>query len=142
MEVGDLVMFFFLANLFFDPVQAIGNQLNQALMAMAGAERLFRMLDQKPEWQDAADAKPLPAIKGHVEFQSVHFEYNPGRPVLMDISFTVEPGQSVALVTHRQRQDHTRGIAPEILSARRRSSPRGQLGFEQCHQRFIAIANG
>ena len=42
MEVGDLVMFFFLANLFFDPVQAIGNQLNQALMAMAGAERLFQ----------------------------------------------------------------------------------------------------
>ncbi len=100
MEVGDLVMFFFLANLFFDPVQVIGNQLNQALMAMAGAERLFRMLDQKPEWQDAADAKPLPAIAGHVEFQAVHFEYQPGRPVLMDISFTAEPGQTVALVGH------------------------------------------
>jgi ATP-binding cassette subfamily B protein len=100
MEVSDLVMFFFLANLFFDPVQTIGNQLNQALMAMAGGERLFRMLDQKPEWQDAADAKPLPAIKGRVEFQAVHFEYKPGRPVLTDISFTVEPGQSVALVGH------------------------------------------
>ncbi len=73
MEVGDLVMFFFLANLFFDPVQAIGNQLNQALMAMAGAERLFRMLDQKPEWQDAADAKILPAIQGRVEFQVGEF---------------------------------------------------------------------
>ena len=73
MEVGDLVMFFFLANLFFDPVQAIGNQLNQALMAMAGAERLFRMLDQKPEWQDAADAKPLPPINGRVEFQVREF---------------------------------------------------------------------
>jgi ATP-binding cassette subfamily B protein len=100
MEVGDLVMFFFLANLFFEPVQTIGNQLNQALMAMAGGERLFRMLDQKPEWQDAADAKPLPAIKGRVEFQAVHFEYKPGRPVLTDISFRVEPGQSVALVGH------------------------------------------
>jgi ABC-type multidrug transport system fused ATPase/permease subunit len=100
MEVGDLVMFFFLANLFFDPVQAIGNQLNQALMAMAGAERLFRMLDQKPEWQDAADAKTLPVIQGRVEFQSVNFEYKPGRPVLADISFTAEPGQSVALVGH------------------------------------------
>ena len=62
MEVGDLVMFFFLANLFFDPVQVIGNQLNQALMAMAGAERLFRMLDQKPEWQDAADGQ---TVAGH-----------------------------------------------------------------------------
>jgi ATP-binding cassette subfamily B protein len=100
MEVGDLVMFFFLANLFFDPVQAIGNQLNQALMAMAGAERFFRMQDQQPEWRDAADARTLPAIQGRVEFQSVNFEYKAGRPVLEDISFTVEPGQSVALVGH------------------------------------------
>ena len=100
MEVGDLVMFFFLANLFFDPIQNIGNQLNQALMAMAGGERLFRMLDQKPEWQDAAAAKILPAIRGRVEFQSVNFEYKAGRSVLIDISFTVEPGQSVALVGH------------------------------------------
>jgi len=98
MEVGDLVMFFFLANLFFDPVQVIGNQLNQAFMAMAGAERLFRMLDQKPEWADAAEAKPLPPIRGRVEFQAVQFEYQPGRPVLADISFAAEPGQTVALV--------------------------------------------
>ncbi len=100
MEVGDLVMFFFLANLFFDPVQAIGNQLNQAFMAMAGAERLFRMLDRNPEWQDAPDAGPLPAIRGRVEFQAVSFEYLPGRPVVTDISFVAEPGQSVALVGH------------------------------------------
>lgn len=100
MEVGDLVMFFFLANLFFDPVQAIGNQLNQAFMAMAGAERLFRMLDRKPEWQDAPDARLLPAIRGRVEFQAVSFEYLPGRPVLTDVSFVAEPGQSVALVGH------------------------------------------
>ncbi len=100
MEVGDLVMFFFLANLFFDPVQVIGNQFNQALMAMAGAERLFRMLDRDPEWRDAAQAKPLPPISGRVEFQSVGFEYTPGRPVLSGISFTVEPGQTVALVGH------------------------------------------
>jgi ATP-binding cassette subfamily B protein len=100
MDVGDLVMFFFLANLFFDPVQAIGNLLNQALMAMAGAERLFRMLDQAPEWQDAADAKPLPRIAGRVTFESVQFWYQPGRPVLSDISFSIEPGQTVALVGH------------------------------------------
>ena len=100
MEVGDLVMFFFLANLFFEPVQVIGNQLNQALMAMAGAERYFRMLDQEPEWQDAAHAKILPTIEGRVEFQSVNFEYKTGRPVLNDISFVAEPGQSIALVGH------------------------------------------
>jgi ABC-type multidrug transport system fused ATPase/permease subunit len=100
MDVGDLVMFFFLANLFFEPVQNIGNQINQALMAMAGGERLFRLLDQAPDWQDAAAAKPLPPIRGRVEFQAVHFEYRPGRPVLTDISFLAEPGQSVALVGH------------------------------------------
>jgi len=100
MDVGDLVMFFFLANLFFEPVQVIGNQLNQALMAMAGAERLFRMLDQPPVWQDAAAAKPLPAIQGSVEFQAVNFEYLPGRRVLKDISFVAAPGQTVALVGH------------------------------------------
>jgi ATP-binding cassette, subfamily B, bacterial len=100
MQVGDLVMFFFLANLFFDPVQAIGNQLNQAFMAMAGAERLFRMLDQPPEWVDAADSTPAPPIQGRVEFQAVGFEYRPGRPVLKDISFAAQPGQTVALVGH------------------------------------------
>ena len=100
MQVGDLVMFFFLANLFFDPVQTIGNQLNQAFMAMAGAERLFRMLDQPPEWVDAPEAKAAPIIKGRVEFKNVCFEYRPGRPVLKDISFIAEPGQTVALVGH------------------------------------------
>src|ERR1700722_12360682 len=84
MEVGDLVMFFFLANLFFDPVQAIGNQLNQALMAMAGAERFFRAMDQEPEWKDAPDARSLPRIAGRVEFQNVNFEYKPDRPVLRE----------------------------------------------------------
>ena len=100
MEVGDLVMFFFLANLFFDPIQNIGNQLNQALMAMAGGERYFRMIDLKPDWEDAPDAQSLPAIHGRVEFQSVNFEYKTGRPVLNNISFIAEPGQSVALVGH------------------------------------------
>lgn len=100
MEVGDLVMFFFLANFFFDPVQVIGNQYNQALSAMAGAERYFRLLDAQPEWTDSPTAKPLPAIRGRVEFQAVGFEYEPGRPVLSDISFEVQPGQTVALVGH------------------------------------------
>jgi len=100
MNVGDLVMFFFLANFFFDPIQVIGNQYNQALAAMAGAERFFRLLDYQPDWQDAPDAKRLGPIRGRVEFEHVHFEYEPGRPVLADVSFTGEPGQTVALVGH------------------------------------------
>jgi ABC-type multidrug transport system fused ATPase/permease subunit len=97
---GDLVMFFFLANLFFEPVQTIGNQYNQALTSMAGAERFFRMLDVEPEWKDAPGARPMPAIKGEVEFKDVHFEYVVGRPVLQNISFIAQPGQTVALVGH------------------------------------------
>ena len=100
MEVGDLVMFFFLANLFFEPVQVMGDRYNQALTAMAGAERLFRMLDQEPEWRDAPDAKALPPVRGCVVFDTVCFEYKAGRPVLSDVSFTAEPGQTVALGGH------------------------------------------
>ncbi len=100
MDEGDVVMFFFLASLFFDPVQVIGNQLNQALTAMAGAERLFRLMDEPPDWQDAPEAKPLGRIEGRVDFENVHFHYQPGRPVLSDITFTALPGQSVALVGH------------------------------------------
>lgn len=97
-QVGDLVIFFFLAGLFFEPVQNIGNQYNTALTAMAGAERLFRLIDAKPDWTDAPQAKALPPLQGQVEFDSVCFEYERNRPVLKDISFTVAPGQTVALV--------------------------------------------
>lgn len=100
MDVGDLVMFFFLANFFFDPVQVIGNQYNQALTAMAGAERYFRLLDLEPEWRDSSTAQSLPTMRGRVEFEKVSFAYDPGRPVLKEISFVVEPGQVVALVGH------------------------------------------
>jgi ATP-binding cassette subfamily B protein len=100
MDVGDLVMFFFLANFFFDPVQVLGNQYNQALAAMAGAERFFRLIDAEPDWQDRPETKALPRIHGEVRFENIWFEYEPGRPVLRDISFKVEPGQTVALVGH------------------------------------------
>jgi ATP-binding cassette, subfamily B, bacterial len=93
-------MFFFLANFFFEPVQMIGNQYNQALTAMAGAERYLRLIDLEPEWKDSPKARPLPCIHGKVEFRNVCFEYEFGRPVLTDVSFVVEPGQTVALVGH------------------------------------------
>lgn len=100
MEVSDLVMFFFLANFFFDPVQVIGNQYSQALTAMAGAERYFQLIDMKPEWQDLPTARAIPRLRGQVQFENVSFAYDPGRPVLSNISFTAEPGQTIALVGH------------------------------------------
>ncbi len=95
---GDLIQFFFLANIFFHPIQILGNQYNQALTAMAGAERVFALLDRPPEWTDAADAYPLPPIAGRVEFRDVSFGYDPARLVLHEINFVAEPGQSIALV--------------------------------------------
>jgi ATP-binding cassette subfamily B protein len=98
MPPGDLIRFFFLANIFFSPIQILGNQYNQALTAMAGAERVFGLLDRQPEWQDATDAQPLPPVAGHVELRNVTFGYDPERSVLHDINFTARPGQTVALV--------------------------------------------
>jgi ATP-binding cassette subfamily B protein len=99
-SVGDLVGFFFMAGLFFSPISVLGNQYNQAMTAMAGAERLFALLDTPPEWSDPPDAIALTDIAGRVEFEDVSFAYDPGRFVLHDIRFVVEPGQTVALVGH------------------------------------------
>ena len=99
-DIGDVVGFFFMASLFFAPISILGSQYNQALTAMAGAERLYRLLDTEPEWGDVADAVELRPIRGHVEFREVHFGYEPGRPVLHGISFTAQPGQMIALVGH------------------------------------------
>jgi ATP-binding cassette subfamily B protein len=98
MPPGDLIRFFFLANIFFSPIQILGNQYNQALTAMAGAERVFGLLDRQPEWSDAADAYELPPIRGRVEFSGITFGYDPARPVLHAIDFAAEPGQTIALV--------------------------------------------
>ncbi len=99
-EVGDLIGFLFMAGLFFSPITVLGNQYNQALTAMAGAERVFRLLDTQPDWQDAADAVELPRMVGRVEFQQVSFGYDPRRLVLRGVQFSAEPGQTVALVGH------------------------------------------
>jgi len=100
MPIGDVVMFIFLANLFFQPFQVIGNQYAVALSAMAGAERVFGMLDTPPSWADADNARPISHIQGRVEFRDVTFSYEPDKPVLHGISFTAEPGTTVALVGH------------------------------------------
>lgn len=100
MEIAAMIQFFFLANLFFTPITNLANQYNQALLAMAGAERIFRVLDTEPEWEDAPDARPLESVRGEVAFEGVGFAYEPGRPVLRDIHFEVPAGSSVALVGH------------------------------------------
>ncbi|MGD1019455.1 MAG: ABC transporter ATP-binding protein [Verrucomicrobiia bacterium] len=100
MNVGTLIQFFFLANMFFSSVQPIGQQFSQAMTAMAGAERVFRLLDTKPDWEEPPDARELPRLDGRVEFRNVIFSYVADRPAINDMSFVAEPGQTVALVGH------------------------------------------
>jgi len=109
MTIADLIQFFFLANLFFSPLATLGNQYNNALIAMAGAERVFWLIDHTPDWEDALDAQELPAPQAQgasekrgarVEFRDVTFGYDPKKPVLHDINFTAEPGQTIGLVGH------------------------------------------
>lgn len=101
-SVGDLIRYFFLANLFFSPIAMIGRQYNQALTAMAGAERVFELLDTKPEFDEPVPKRGSVPVdfKGRVEFQDVAFEYEPRTPVLNGVSFNAKPGQTVALVGH------------------------------------------
>jgi ATP-binding cassette, subfamily B, multidrug efflux pump len=100
MPIGDLIMFLFLAHLFFNPFRGLSNQYGTALAALAGAERVFKILDTPPMWQDPAGALSLENITGRVEFRGVIFGYEPQKPVLHEISFVVEPGHTMALVGH------------------------------------------
>ena len=103
MSLDALITFFFLSNFFFSPIAVIGNQYNQALVAMAGAERVFRLIDTQPAWEDAPDAVALPKVAGQgarVEFRQISFGHDPARLVLHEVDFVAEPGQTVALVGH------------------------------------------
>jgi ATP-binding cassette subfamily B protein len=99
-SLASIVEFFFQSNLFFDPIRTLSGQYTQAFTALVGAERVFRLLDTKPDWSDPATAQPIRQLRGQVEFKDVSFGYNPERIILHDVSFTVEPGQTVALVGH------------------------------------------
>jgi len=96
--VGSVVAVYQYWDWFMGPVITLGAFYNQLMMAMAGAERVFGLLEMNPQVQDEATAKPLPRIQGHVRFENVVFGYNPQRLVLHDIDFEAHPGKMVALV--------------------------------------------
>lgn len=96
--VGVIATFIVYIRNFFTPMRAIAMLYNQLQSALAGAERIFAVLDEVPAVQDAPGAPPLPPVQGAVRFEGVSFAYEPGQPVLQDISLEVQPGQTVALV--------------------------------------------
>ncbi|MGE0480279.1 MAG: ABC transporter ATP-binding protein [Phycisphaerae bacterium] len=96
--VGAVVAAFLYWDWFMNPILTFGNFHNQLMMGMAGAERVFNLLDAKPDVQDEPGATDLPPIVGHVRFEHVHFGYKPDRHVLHDIDFEARAGQMIALV--------------------------------------------
>ena len=97
-SVGVIATFVVYIMNFFRPMRGIAMVYNQLQSALAGAERIFAVLDAEPSVVDAPDAQPLADIRGAVGFERVSFAYEPGKPVLEEISLEVKPGQTVALV--------------------------------------------
>jgi len=95
---GLLVAFSGYVSMFWQPIMNISNFYNQLVTNMAGAERIFEILDIEPDIKDRPDAKPLPEIKGDVSFRNVTFGYDEGQEVLKDVTFDVPAWQTVALV--------------------------------------------
>ena len=98
LSVGVLTAFLIYVQQFFRPIQLTSQVYTQAQAAVAGAERIYNILDEEPEPADPPNARKLGPARGRISFQHVTFEYDPGRPVLHDVDFVVEPGQTVALV--------------------------------------------
>jgi ATP-binding cassette, subfamily B, multidrug efflux pump len=98
LTVGLLTAFLIYVQQFFRPIQLASQVYTQAQAALAGAERIYNILDEEPEPPDPPGVERLETVEGRVTFSKVSFAYEPGRPVLRDVSFGVEPGRTVALV--------------------------------------------
>ena len=95
---GLIVAFYLYLNRFFKPIQELADELNKIQSALTSSERLFNLLDVKPEVVDAEDAIEIDSFKGKIEFRNVWFAYEKDNWILRDVSFTVNPKETVAFV--------------------------------------------
>ena len=98
LQVGTLIAFGTYISMFWRPVMNLSNFYNQLVTNIAGAERIFEILDTKPDLTDGETAFEMPEITGAVSFRHVTFSYEKEKEVLKDVSFEIEPGQTVALI--------------------------------------------
>jgi ATP-binding cassette subfamily B protein len=96
--VGVVTAFLLYVQLFFRPIQILSQFYTQAQSALAGLERIFLLLDEPNQLQDAADATIMPPIQGEVRFEQVSFGYNSNQLVLRNVSLIAQPGEMIALV--------------------------------------------
>ena len=93
-----VVSFYMYIGKFFNPIQTLAEQFDMLQRSFAAAEKIFSILDLKPQVVDDEDAMDLPEIRGEIEFKDVWFAYKPGEWVLKGVSFHVDAGQAVAFV--------------------------------------------
>lgn len=96
--VGTLVAFTSYIGMFWRPIMNISNFYNSLITNLAAAERIFEIMDIKPDIVSIHDAVKMPKIKGSVEFKNVNFGYDDGTIVLNNVNFKVSPGETIALV--------------------------------------------
>jgi ATP-binding cassette subfamily B protein/subfamily B ATP-binding cassette protein MsbA len=97
-SIGVVVAFLTYVQNLFRPLQLISTTYTQAQAALAASERVFELLDTPEDLQDKPDARIMPPIKGRVVYDHVAFAYDSKKPVLNEVSFVAEPGQTVAIV--------------------------------------------
>ena len=97
-SVGVIISFLTYSRQFSGPLNELANQYNLILAGIAGAERVFEIMETPSEFEEREDGVHLNGIAGRVEFREVGFRYNEDKTALEDISFTAWPGQTVALV--------------------------------------------
>lgn len=98
LTAGTLVAFVLYVERFFEPIRELAQRYNTFQATMAGCERLFYLLDTKPEIVDREGARELPPIRGEVVFDKVGFHYKKDEPVLRGVSLVAKPGERIALV--------------------------------------------
>jgi ATP-binding cassette subfamily B protein len=97
-SLGLVITYLAYVQRFNQPIQQISILWTNLQNAVAGAERIFNVLDEEPGIQNRPNAKDIPQIRGEVVFDQVAYEYKSGEPVLNGISFTAEPGKTIAIV--------------------------------------------
>ena len=98
MSAGDIVAYYQLISRFFNPIQNLADQLNNLQKAFTASERLFNLMDVKPDVLDSEDAIEIDHFEGKIEFKHVWFAYEDEDWILKDVSFTILPKQTVAFV--------------------------------------------
>ena len=98
MKLGDITAVTLVMSQLYRPLNILGFAYREIKQALTDLENMFSLMDRKPEIEDKPDAKPIASGAGRVEFSNVDFHYEADRPILKDVSFTIEPGQTVAIV--------------------------------------------